>query len=133
MMLRTLKRLVPFAIPLIVALTACFSSKNPVDNTDPAGECRFSPSSAVPGTTVVAIRNLAFAPVEIRIRAGGSVTWVNCEEAGAEAHTSTADQGQWSSVGLASGDVFSHTFPQPGVYTYHCVPHPFMTARVVVE
>ena len=132
MMSLTRKRLAPIALPLIVALTACFSSKNP-DITGPAGDCRFSSSSGVPGTTVVAIRNQAFAPVEIRIRAGGTVTWVNCEEAGAEAHTSTADQGQWSSVSLASGDVFSHTFPQPGVFSYHCTPHPFMTASVVVE
>ncbi len=129
----TRKRLALIAIPLIAGFAACFSSKNPVDNTNLAGECRFSPSSAVPGTTVVAIKNLAFAPAEIRIRAGGTVTWVNCEAVGAESHTSTANQGQWSSRSLISGDVFSHTFAQPGRYSYHCVPHPSMTATVVVE
>jgi plastocyanin len=130
---RTLKRLGSIALLLLVLLAACFSSKNPVDNNGPGGECRFSSSGGVPGSTIVAIRNFAFAPAEIRIRANGTVTWVNCEDAGAEAHTSTADQGEWSSASLASGDEFSHTFPQPGVYTYHCVPHPFMTATVVVE
>ncbi len=127
------RRLTPIVISLTVALAACFSQRNPLDNTNLAGDCRFSPSSGVPGTTVVAIRNLTFAPAEIRIRAGGTVTWVNCEAAGAESHTSTADQGAWSSLSLTSGDVFSHTFSQPGRYTYHCVPHPFMTAAVVVE
>lgn len=129
----TLKRLSPIAIPLIAAVAACFSEKNPTDNSNLRGECRFSPSSAVPGTTVIAIKNLAFAPAEIRIRAGGTVTWVNCEAVGAESHTSTADQGLWSSLSLTSGDVFTLKFDQPGRYTYHCVPHPFMTATVVVE
>jgi plastocyanin len=129
----TLKRHSPIAIPLIAAVAACFSEKNPAENTNLGGECRFSPSSAVPGTTVIAIKNLAFAPAEIRIRAGGTVTWVNCEAVGAESHTSTADQGLWSSLSLTSGDVFTHKFDQPGRYTYHCVPHPFMTATVVVE
>lgn len=129
----TFKRLSPITIPLIAALAGCFSQKGPVENTNLGGECRFAPSSTVPGTTVIAIKNLAFAPSEVRVRAGGTVTWVNCEAVNTEAHTSTADQGQWSSASLASGDVFSRKFDLPGRYTYHCVPHPFMTATVVVE
>lgn len=130
---QTLERLSAIAISLIPALTACFSEKSPVDNSDLAGECRFSPSGTLPGTTVVAIKNQTFAPTEIRIRAGGTVTWVNCEAVGAESHTSTGDQAEWSSPSLPSGTVFSQQFDQPGRYTYHCVPHPFMTAAVVVE
>ena len=122
-----------FAITMIAGVTACFSSRGPTDNTDLSGECRFSPGSGVPGTTVVAIKNFAFAPAETRIGVGGTVTWVNCESAGVESHTSTADAGQWSSPSLAPGSVFSHTFTQPGTYTYHCTPHPSMTASVVVE
>ncbi len=129
----TLKCLCFIAIPVVAAVGACFSDKGPVENTNLAGECRFSPSSAVPGTTIVAIKNLAFAPTEIRIRAGGTVTWVNCEAAGTESHTSTADQGQWGSGSLTPTDLFSRKFDQPGRYAYHCVPHPFMTGTVVVE
>lgn len=129
----TLKRLGSIALPLVVVLAGCFSSRNPVDNNGPGGECRFSSSGGVPGTTVVAIRSLAFMPEEVQIRAGGTVTWVNCEPAGAEAHTSTADEAEWGSPTLGSGDVFSHTFPQAGVFAYHCDPHPFMTGTVVVE
>lgn len=127
------KRYSLIAIPLIAGLTACFSSRSPADTSDPPGECRFSPGGPVPGATVVVIKNFAFAPAEVRIRAGGTVTWVNCETPGTEPHTSTADNGEWSSPNLAPGELFSQTFPQPGRYTYHCVPHPFMTAAVVVE
>ena len=132
-MRQALPRLSLPAIPLIAVIAGCFSERGLTDNTDLPGECRFSPSSSVPGTTVVAIRNLTFAPGEVRIRTGGTVTWVNCEDIGAETHTSTADQGQWSSPSIPSGEVYSLTFAQPGRFTYHCVPHPSMTAAVVVE
>lgn len=116
-----------------MAGAACFSSRSPVDPNDNTGECRFSPAGVVPGTTVIAIKALIFQPAEVRIRTGGTVTWVNCETEGFEAHTTTADQGEWSSPSMISGDVFSHTFSQPGRFTYHCAPHPFMTGAVVVE
>ena len=127
------KRFFLIAIPLIAGFGACFSSRNPVDNSGLPGECRFSPGGPVPGTTVVVIKDFAFAPAELRIRVGSTVTWVNCETPGVEAHTSTADEGGWNSPLLSPGDVFSRTFVQPGRYTYHCTPHPFMTAAIVVE
>ena len=132
-MLRRHARRLLIAMPLVAGAAACFSSRGPTDNTGLPGECRFSPGSPVPGTTIVAIKNFAFTPAEVTVRAGGTVTWVNCEAAGVESHTSTADAGQWSSPTLAPDDVFSHTFSQPGRYTYHCTPHPSMTAAVVVE
>jgi plastocyanin len=126
-------RVLLIAMPLLAGAAACFSSRGPTDNTGLPGECRFAPGSPVPGTTIVAIKNFAFTPAEVTVRAGGTVTWINCETAGVESHTSTADAGEWSSPTLAPDDVFSHTFPQPGRFTYHCTPHPFMTAAVVVE
>jgi plastocyanin len=126
-------RVLLVAMPLLAGAAACFSSRGPTDNTGLPGECRFAPGSPVPGTTVVAIKNFAFTPAEVTVRAGGTVTWINCETAGVESHTSTADAGEWSSPTLAPEDVFSHTFPQPGRFTYHCTPHPVMTAAVVVE
>jgi plastocyanin len=64
------------------------------------------------------------------VRAGTRVTWVNCDP---DSHTSTADGAQWSSPLLATGDAFTHTFDAAGDFPYHCEPHPFMTARVIVE
>jgi plastocyanin len=48
-------------------------------------------------------------------------------------HTSTADGGQWASPLLANGDAYTQTFEVVGDFPYHCEPHPFMTARVIVE
>ncbi len=110
------------------ALAACFSERG---TTGPAGgECSFPIGEDVPGSIVVLIRDFAFAPAEIRIRAGGRVTWINCDQV---SHTSTADEGEWSSPLLAPGDAFTRTFTAPGEFPYHCEPHPFMTGRVIVE
>jgi plastocyanin len=36
---------------------------------------------------------------------------------------------------LETGETYSHTFPEPGTYTYFCIPHEVggMVGRVVVE
>ncbi|HEY7614950.1 MAG TPA: cupredoxin family copper-binding protein [Gemmatimonadales bacterium] len=109
-------------------VAACFS-----DRTAPAadqGECRFPGGEDVPGSTVVLIRGFEFLPAEVRVRAGERVTWINCAE---DAHTSTADGGQWASQLMVPGDAFTQAFDAPGDFTYHCEPHPFMTGRVMVE
>lgn len=109
-------------------VAGCFSERTaaPVDE----GECRFPVGEDVPGSTVVLIRRFEFLPAEIRVRAGERVTWINCAE---DAHTSTADAGEWASPLMVPGDAFTELFETPGDFTYHCEPHPFMTGRVIVE
>ncbi|HKU62162.1 MAG TPA: cupredoxin family copper-binding protein [Gemmatimonadales bacterium] len=114
----------------LAAAAACFSDRSA---TGPAsGTCRLPVSEGVPGSVVVPIANFAFQPAEVRIHAGQTVTWVNCED-DATAHTTHANDEAWSSPLLSPGNAFSHTFDQPGTFDYHCDPHPFMTGRVVVE
>jgi plastocyanin len=84
----------------------------------------------VSGSTIVVIRDFVFEPADLRVRAGERVTWINCD---VDAHTSTADAGQWTSPSLAPGDGFTQTFATTGEFPYHCEPHPFMTGRVIVE
>ena len=110
------------------ALAGCFSERG---TTGPGeGECRFPVGDDIPGSKVVVIRRFAFGPSDLQVQAGDRVTWINCDE---DSHTSTADEGAWSSPLLAPGDAFTQTFPEPGEFTYHCEPHPFMTGRVTVE
>lgn len=86
------------------------------------------------GQAVVRIRNFAFEPAELTVAVGTEVTWVNCEGAGGPAHTSTSDDEIWDS-GLLSPDMgeYRRTFEVVGSFDYHCTPHPFMQATVVVE
>lgn len=110
------------------AVVGCFSERTAAPVGE--GECSFPVGEGVPGSTIVVIRQFTFEPAEVRIRAGERVTWINCDLDG---HTSTADGGEWASPLLAPGDAFTQAFETPGELPYHCEPHPFMQARVVVE
>jgi amicyanin len=83
-----------------------------------------------PESASVTIRDFEFDPPTVTIGAGGTVTWTN---EGPSVHTVTADDGSFGSGNLSSGGTFSQTFNEPGTYDYHCTPHPFMTAQVIVE
>jgi plastocyanin len=110
--------------------TGCFSERQPTAASE--GLCTLPIGEGVAGSTVILIREFSFQPAEVHVRAGDRITWINCEENG-PAHTSSADGGAWSSPLLAPSEAFTREFPTAGVFDYHCQPHPFMTARVVVE
>lgn len=80
--------------------------------------------------TVISIRDFAFGPAEIRIKAGETVRWINEDIV---PHTVTSDDGLFDSGFFASGEGYSRRFDEPGEYPYHCTPHPFMVAKVIVE
>jgi plastocyanin len=118
-------------LALAAILVACFSEHTPA-GPDNSTLCSNPSGSVVNGSTLVIISEFAFQTQNVTVPAGSSVTWVNCETSGT-AHTSTSDQNVWSSPLLAPGDAFTQTFDTPGVYPYHCDPHPFMTGTVTVE
>ncbi|MGI8828573.1 MAG: cupredoxin domain-containing protein [Candidatus Limnocylindria bacterium] len=76
----------------------------------------------------VEIVDFAFAPAELTITAGDSVTWTNLDVV---AHTATA-AGAFDSGNLEQGESYRLTFTTPGTYDYLCTPHPSMTGRIVV-
>jgi len=100
-----------------------------------SGECRIPVNSPLLGSTgaLVAIRGFAFQPEVVRVKPGTTVTWINCEPDGIDAHTSTSDAAVWGSPFLAPGATYSHTFGAAGSFDYHCIPHPFMRGIVIVE
>jgi plastocyanin len=87
-------------------------------------------SGEPPAAARVEMRMVAFAPGELRIRAGETVIWVNRDPV---AHTVTANDRSWGSELLTEGQRYTHTFTEPGRYQYHCTPHPQMTGVVIVE
>jgi plastocyanin len=81
-------------------------------------------------TVRVPIRDLEFGIQRLIIQPGTTVIWVN---EGNVPHTSTSNTGVWSSPLLARGESYARVFSQAGEFPYHCAPHPFMTAVVVVQ
>ena len=80
--------------------------------------------------------NACFAPSEIRIGIGTTITWTNDDTA---AHTVTSGDvktgpiGQFDSGLFMAGKSFSFTFETKGQYPYYCQVHPWMTGKVIVE
>lgn len=120
------------ALGCTVAL-ACFSERGAGPAPNGAAECSVPVSIIDSMHYIVAIRDFTFQADSISVPPGATVTWVNCEPFGVEPHTTTADGGAWDSPDLPIGTRFSHTFPAPGSFPYHCTPHDFMTGKVVVE
>lgn len=89
-------------------------------------------------TTVrqVVIANDRYAPSNINIQRGMTVTWVNRDD---EAHTVTSPlQGvssidQFDSGVIAPGASYSKTFNLDGRFDYYCRIHPFMRGSVTVS
>jgi plastocyanin len=80
-------------------------------------------------TTAVAIKDFAFSPATITVKAGATVVWTNNDSVD---HTVTFDGGQISSSDLGTNDTFSHTFLTAGTYHYICTIHPFMHGTLIV-
>lgn len=80
--------------------------------------------------TVIHVANLAFGEPALHVRAGTRVRWVNDDQV---QHTVTAEDGSFDSGLIEPGRSYERVFERPGEYGYHCAPHPFMRARVIVE
>lgn len=79
---------------------------------------------------VVEIEKLAFAPREIVVEVGATITWMNRD---GSRHSATSDGAEFDTGEIASGDEAQITFEEAGTFAYHCTPHPFMRGTVVVR
>ncbi len=80
----------------------------------------------------VTIFEYKFNPQEITVKAGTTITWVNKEKR--QYHSVWFEQaGDPEAPYFFPGETFERSFDKPGVYPYHCGPHPEMTGVVTVE
>jgi plastocyanin len=87
--------------------------------------------AAIPANATRAeMKTVAFSPQRIEIAAGTTVAWTNNDPL---VHTISADDKSWDSGPVEPGKTWTHTFTQPGEYSFHCTPHPFMKGVVVVR
>ena len=90
-----------------------------------------SKETPVVGVDEVRIDDFAFAPANIVVDVGTTVTWTNHDGV---SHTVTSDDGDLlDSENLGKDETFSHTFNTPGEYYYHCKPHSNMHGLVTVR
>jgi plastocyanin len=87
------------------------------------GVLMFAPAAWAQGREVtVRMEDNFFAPANITVEPGTTVTWV---QSGDNPHTTTSYDGLWDSgmIEGGSGGTFSFTFEEPGTYDYFCIPH----------
>jgi plastocyanin len=80
-------------------------------------------------TISVSIDNFTFAPVELKLKVGDTVTWTNHDDI---PHT-VVSAGKFRSKTLDTDNSFSFTFATAGDYKYFCSLHPHMTGMIKVE
>lgn len=85
---------------------------------------------ADPGAATVTIDNYQFAPAEVWVTAGGSVSWTN-NQAGMP-HTITSADGLWDSGPVAPSETFVMSFSDVGDFAYGCTIHLSMQGVVHV-
>jgi plastocyanin len=78
---------------------------------------------------VVTMRALQFAPPELEVQRGDTITWRNDDIV---PHTS-ASRSTWDSGTLPADSSFSVVLERPGTIEYDCSYHPGMTGRIVVR
>lgn len=77
------------------------------------------------------IEGQAYKPDSVEVGRGASVRWVNRDFVD---HTVTFEQpGPVSSNFIRTNGTFTARFDEPGVYRYHCTPHPDMKGVIVVK
>ncbi len=78
----------------------------------------------------VAIAGFAFAPPDVTVTVGDTVTWTNSD---ATAHTATADDGSFDTGTIGANGTGTATFSTAGSFPYHCKIHSSMTGTITVE
>jgi plastocyanin len=120
---------------ILVIATACgdYSSSAPV-SPSPTPSTPLTPGNASASVAIPvgaeSLGNRAFAPDELNVAVGTTVTWTNTDST---SHTSTSDATGWDSGIVAPGRQFSFVFQNAGTFSYHCAIHPGMVGTVVVR
>jgi plastocyanin len=128
-----------FTIP--VTLARYFGRRAQATPADTTGGKIAAVEDSTPAVTVplqevrIPIRNMAFARTRVEVPAGTTIVWENADPLG---HTATSDSPPGEPGGFDSGNIepggrWRHTFTRAGTYAYHCTPHPFMKATIVVR
>ena len=106
---------------LIIALAAALAL---------GGGAALAQTSSPEPLALVHIKNFAYVPEAITIRAGQNVRFV---EDDATPHTVTAVDKSFDSGNLDQHATWTHAFAKEGTYAYFCAYHPYMKGSVTVK
>ena len=128
----------------VMAIAACGSSSASPEPAIPSAPASSAPASSDPASSApasgaqivgsVSIKGFAFAPEDLVVPVGTTVTWVNDEDS---LHTVTSGTpasptGLFDSGEIDTGVEFPYTFTDEGTYPFFCARHDFMKGVVTV-
>ena len=105
---------------------------NPSSSSQNSSDSSSTKAADAVATDQVEIEDYAFSPAVITVKVGTKVTWTNKDSV---QHNIVADEASSNAPNgdlIAKGESYSFTFNKAGTYSYHCSPHPFMKATVIV-
>ena len=138
-------RLATCAALLVLTGAACASGDETDSDADgpqtSATETASPVAEAQAGGPTITIKLIAFAPTDVRVAAGGTVTWrqddvathtVTSGRVKQSGGTATAEpDGRFDSGNLTKGQTFQFSFAEPGAYPFFCAIHPATMTGVV--
>jgi plastocyanin len=108
-------------VPVLAVIVAVITLNVTSDDSSAS-----SGSAAKTGNEVV-IKNFAFSPTPLHVKAGAVLTVANDD---GTTHTLTADNGAFDTGDLDGGMQMKITIAKPGKYAYHCDIHNYMTGVI---
>ena len=123
-------RLIAFAAAALLVASACSSGASTKEASEPA-RAASELDGVASDKTVLLPKSYKFAPEEVEVTEGGTVTWINKDDF---PHTVRLLDGDKVDKPLGVGDSTEITFEQVGVYRYDCSLHPTqMSGEVIVR
>ena len=117
-----------------LGLAGCGGGESPPP-APPPSPAQVSPTPGMPAakSVTVKMKDIQFMPKEVRVAAGGTVTWDNTDSPPHDVTKTTGPGDKFASGTLQPGQKFKQTFKGPGRIEYVCTIHPGMTGTIVVE
>jgi len=95
------------------------------------------PAGGGGGGTQVSMKNIQFAPKDLSVKAGETITFTNDEAVAHDVHKTSGPGPDFASGptgGMQEGDTFKLTLDEPGKYDYVCDVHaPGMAGTITVK
>lgn len=92
------------------------------------------PNSPIrPQKNIIVIKDYEFNSKKLQVKTGETVSWINQDRV---KHTVTIDNESLNgpkSAYLGYSEKFTFVFNAPGIYSYHCKPHPYMKGTIIVS
>jgi plastocyanin len=127
-------RLAAVSVVLMFAIACGGDYSSPSTSPSPTPSPTPTPGGPSSSVTIpvgaLSLGNRAYAPDDLNVAVGTTVTWMNTDSV---SHTSTSDVTAWNSGVVAPGGQFSFAFQTAGTFPYHCTIHPGMVGTVVVR